>query len=88
VQSNKDADKLCEGSVCRTQQGVDDANSAGKWATWSTVAFSAGAGLAAVGIIMIFAAPKPLPSTPGPASLTLVPQLSPTGGAMSLTGSF
>jgi hypothetical protein len=89
VQNNKSADKLCNGSSCGSQQGVDDATRAGNLANWSTYTFAGGAGLTAIGIVMIFAAPKPLPLA-GAGSLTVVPQVSvsASGGAMSLSGAF
>ncbi len=82
---NDAANRVCDGSSCRTQSGVDDASLAGTFATASTVTFIAGAALTAAGITMFFAAPKPLPSA---AQLTIAPQVGTTGGGVTVAGSF
>jgi tetratricopeptide (TPR) repeat protein len=82
---NGKANQDCTGSVCRSQQGVDDASKAGTWATISTVATAAGAGVLAIGVAMYFAAPKPFPAA---GQITIAPQIGSSGGGMSVAGTF
>jgi hypothetical protein len=59
-----DAESFCNGADCRTQQGVDDTNSAIDAAKLSTVFVSVGAVLVAGGTAMYFLAPSaPVRST-------------------------
>jgi tetratricopeptide (TPR) repeat protein len=83
---NDAANKVCNGLECTTQQGVDDAHTAGTFATASTITFAAGMGLTAIGVTLFFAAPKPLSASS--ARVTIGPQVSTTGGGMSVFGSF
>jgi tetratricopeptide (TPR) repeat protein len=82
---NDKANANCNGSSCRTQLGVDDASKAGQYATASTIATAAGAGVLAVGVAMFFAAPKPFPSA---GQITIAPQIGSSGGGMSVAGTF
>ncbi len=64
--NNDNANKVCSGTTCSSQSGVDDANHAGTWATASTITFGVGAALTVTGLAFIFAAPKPLPQEAPP----------------------
>jgi hypothetical protein len=83
---NDKANQDCNNSLaCKTQQGVDDASKSGTWATISTVATAAGAGVLAIGIALYFAAPKPFPTA---GQITIAPQIGSSGGGMSVAGTF
>ncbi len=84
---NSDANAACSGSICRSQAGVDAAHSAGSFATGSTVAFVAGLGLVATGVVLYIAAPG-RSSTPSSSAFFLAPHVGPTGAGLSLHGAF
>lgn len=95
---NDQANNLCNGSACTTEQGVLLAHDAGTYATISTATFAAGAALVGVGLVVYLVAPW---STPAPASgdataasaatrptLTLEPLIGPGTTGTMLRGSF
>ena len=84
---NNDANAACSGSVCRTQAGFDAAQSAGSFATGSTIAFAAGLGLVAGGIVLYIAAPG-RSSTSSSSAFFLAPHVGPTGAGLALHGAF
>lgn len=55
---NNEADMVCNGSVCPSENGVRLAQDSGRLATASTIAFFAGLALAGGGITIVLAAPK------------------------------
>ena len=58
MMKNNEADMMCNGSVCPSENGVRLAQDSGRLATASTIAFFAGLALAGGGITIVLAAPK------------------------------
>jgi tetratricopeptide (TPR) repeat protein len=82
---NDDANALCDGAACSNEQGVMLAHDAGTFATASTVAFVAGAALAACGVVLYLAAPRgPAPAT----AWLLAPAVERAGGGLSVRAVF
>jgi hypothetical protein len=79
------ANSNCNGSVCKTQQGVEDSKQAQNWATISTVGTGVSLGVLAIGVGMYFAAPKPFPAA---GQITVAPQIGSSGGGVSVLGTF
>ena len=83
---NDDANAICDGAACSTDEGVHLAHQAGVLATASTLSFFAGLGLAGGGLALILLAPRPSDSTSSPLALTVVD--SPGGAGLGLRGAF
>jgi hypothetical protein len=78
------AHSACPANQCKPG-GLDDISRAKTDATISTVAFSAGAAFAAVGLYFVL---RPEATPQSAASLAIVPALSPRAGGLSLQGRF
>ena len=93
ISKNSDAKGLCDGTVCRDQQGVDLTNQAKSAATISNLAFTGGLGLLAAGIVLYATAPtdeRP-PSARRRAPLTAIrvaPMVAPGLASVTLGGRF
>jgi len=94
---NANSDCLGSGAVCASQTGINEAKDAGTFATASTIAFAAGLGLLATGIIMYVAAPSGSSSGSSGASnasnasnatVTFSPTVGTSGGGVSFYGRF
>lgn len=72
LSANSEADAICNGSACPTQEGVDLANDAKTAANVSTVAFSVGAAGLVVGTILFLTAPR-APKKTSSTSFWIVP---------------
>jgi tetratricopeptide (TPR) repeat protein len=59
IARNRDAEADCDGDICRTQRGVDAAQSALRQARVATVALSAGGVLAVAGGVLWLVSPSP-----------------------------
>lgn len=84
ISKKNEADGQCRGpelELC-SQQGVDDANTGRMFGNVSTIAFIAGAALAAGGVVLYFTAPTA--ATP----VAVAPVLGPNAAALSLTAKF
>jgi hypothetical protein len=81
---NDDANSLCDGAACSSEQGVTLAHAAGTFAAASTVAFVAGATLAACGAVLYLVAPHGAPTM----ALTVAPVVARSGGGLSVRGGF
>ena len=84
ISKKNEADGQCRGpelELC-TQQGVDDAKTGRTFGNVSTIAFVAGAALAAGGAVLYFTAPNA--STP----VAIAPTFGPNAAALSLTAKF
>jgi tetratricopeptide (TPR) repeat protein len=85
---NDDANKLCNGAACTTQEGVSLAHDAGTFATASTVTFAAGLGALGLGVTMYLLAPHGASAAAQTGSARLEPQVGPGSAAILLRGSF
>ena len=86
---NRDADMLCNGSVCSSETGVDLARQSGRLATASTITFFAGLALAGGGLTILLAAPKTPGSAPGRAvALTVSPAAATDLAGLDVHGAF
>jgi len=86
---NRDADMMCNGSVCPSQTGVDLAQQSGRLATASTIAFFAGLALAGGGLTILVAAPKTPGSAPRRAvALTVSPAAATDFAGLDVQGGF
>jgi hypothetical protein len=84
---NDDANKVCQGTACSSDAGVQSAKDAGKFATASTVTFIGGLALLASGITLFAVAPSG--GAPAQAGRVLVvPAAGTTGGGLSVQGAF
>lgn len=84
ISKKNEADGQCRGpelELC-TQQGVDDANTGRTFGNVSTIAFIAGAALAAGGVVLYFTAPD------AAAPVAIAPTFGPNAAALSLTAKF
>ncbi len=79
------ADNDCFSTVC-TAQGISSTSDAKNAATVSTIAFAAGGGLVAVGIVLWLTAPSDKHRTAG--SIRLAPLVAPDTGGALIAGSF
>jgi hypothetical protein len=70
---DSEADKICNGSACPTQQGVDLGNDAKFAANVSTVAFGVGAAGLVVGTILFLTAPSRTPKKTSFNALMILP---------------
>jgi hypothetical protein len=84
---NDDANAVCNGAACSSENGVSLANQAGSLATASTISFVAGLALAGGGVAMFFLAPKDSPASPV-ARITVSPLLGPSNVGLGVGGSF
>src|ERR1019366_7857311 len=86
---NRDADMMCNGSVCSSETGVDLARQSGRLATASTITFFAGLALAGGGLTILLAAPKTPGSAPGRAvALTVSPAAATDLAGLDVHGAF
>ncbi len=83
---NDDANAMCDGAACTSDEGVRLAHQASTLATASTITFIASLGLAGGGLAMIFLAPRS--SSPSAARLALAPTLDSRSAQLALWGEF
>jgi hypothetical protein len=85
---NRDANAVCAGAACSSQEGVNLAAQGGHLATASTVTFFAGLALAGAGLTIVLTAPK----TPALAARTTALQVTSVAGpkftSVELRGDF
>ncbi len=86
--ANDDANAMCNGAACRTQQGVDDAHRAGVYATASTASFIGGLGLVAAGVTMYLAAPRGPSSRSQGATVEVSPAVGQDATGLVVAGRF
>jgi tetratricopeptide (TPR) repeat protein len=84
---NDDANAVCNGAGCSSQNGVDLAKTAGNFATGSTIAFIAGLALFGSGIVLYAASPSGA-SAPPTTGIFLSPRVDLTGAGLALHGAF
>jgi hypothetical protein len=89
---NDDANAVCNGRVCQSQDGVNLTNTAESWATASTISLVSGLVLLASGVTIYALAPRGAgarssPSSQG-ASIFFAPSMDPTGGGIVMRGTF
>ena len=75
------------GTVCKTQQGIDDMKSASSAATVSTATFIAGGVLAATGIVLLIVAPKSAAKA-ATTGFSITPVVGPSQAGLGLSGVF
>jgi hypothetical protein len=83
---NDDANAICDGAACMSEEGVRLAHQASTLATASTITFITSLGLAGGGLAMIFLAPRT--SNPSAARLALAPTLNARSAQLALWGEF
>jgi len=83
---NDDANAMCDGAACMSDEGVRLAHQASTLATASTITFITSLGLAGGGLAMIFLAPRT--SNPSAARLALAPTLDARSAQLALWGEF
>ena len=83
---NDDANAMCDGAACVSDEGVRLAHQASTLATASTITFITSLGLAGGGLAMIFLAPRS--SSPSAARLALAPALDARSAQLALWGEF
>ena len=83
---NDDANGMCSGRVCSSEEGVRLAHQAGTLATASTATFFAGLGLAGGGVVTILLSPRHA-SQPS-SHLAIVPFVGPYGAGLGARASF
>lgn len=76
-----EANRFCDGNICRAQKGVDASHSASDAATISTIAFVAGGALTLLGVTAILLG---LDSAPERQEATLTPYATPDGAGALL----
>lgn len=84
---NDDANQVCNGTACSSESGVNDAKTAGTFATVSTITFVGGLVLVGAGITLFVVAPKSRTSSQS-AYLSVSPSYAPGGGGLTLHGGF
>jgi hypothetical protein len=84
---NDDANAVCKGTVCSSENGVSLAKDAGTFATASTAAFVAGLVFVGGGITLIAAAPSGTSASKA-GRVFLAPRVDTTGGGIVLHGDF
>lgn len=84
---NDDANAVCNGRVCQSQDGVNLTNTAESWATASTVSLVTGLILVASGVTIYALAPRGARSSQG-ASIFFAPSMDATGGGIVAHGEF
>ena len=80
-----DSNQYCTATSCSSQSGITLEGQAGTFATASTVTVVSGAVLLTVGVTFLIVAPH---GSSGSGSVALSSQASPSGGGLSLQGSF
>ena len=83
---NDDANAVCNGSACSSQDGVDSAKAAGSFATASTAVFVGGLAFIGGGIALYVLAPKGAPASR--TGVFFTPHVDRTGGGIALSGAF
>jgi hypothetical protein len=83
---NDDANMMCHGSICPSEEGVSLAHQAGDLATASTVTFFTGLALAGAGIGLVVLTPRG-PGAP-PVRVALAPRIGEASAGLTLVGDF
>ena len=84
---NDNANQVCNGLACSSQDGVDSARAAGNFATASTAVFVGSLVFVAGGVALYALAPKGAPASRS-GGVFLTPQVDRTGAGIALYGAF
>jgi len=86
MSSADDANALCDGNDCRTQEGVDASESASSAATISTVGFTVGGALLVSGTLLLLFGGNSKSAASDTASVELTPVVNSESAALGLSG--
>lgn len=87
MSSADDANAVCDGNDCTTQEGVDAAESASSAAGASTAGFVIGGALLTSGtLLLLFGGDSPSPARGDTTALSVAPAVGPGGAELSFSG--